>query len=168
LPEVEMNRSLLIFSVLLILLGFVLGAILISIFGFFLLFPALLSSPRPRPQGTPTGSGKQAPEPAPVMETAPEPDRTMATTPEWGKLEQVGTVARPVMPRTVAAASTPSLSPSQPLFSAPLFPTSIFPSASQQMPAAQALNETKREAPYVRDEVLELGALLALMKLVFG
>jgi len=36
------------------------------------------------------------------------------------------------------------------------------------MPTAQALKETKSEAPAPRDEVLELGALLALMKLIFG
>jgi hypothetical protein len=36
------------------------------------------------------------------------------------------------------------------------------------MPTAQALKETRSESPASRDEVLELGALLALMKLVFG
>jgi hypothetical protein len=67
----------------------------------------------------------------------------------------------------------PSPVPSQPSFSAPLFPTSIFPisvvpSASQQIPSAQAVKEARSEAPSSRDEVLELGALLALIKLAFG
>jgi hypothetical protein len=39
---------------------------------------------------------------------------------------------------------------------------------SQQVPAAQVPKEAKSESPAPRDEVLELGALLALMKLVFG
>jgi hypothetical protein len=65
-------------------------------------------------------------------------------------------------------APMPQLPPFQPSFSAPLFPTSIFPSALQQIPSAQALKETKREAPASRDEVIELGILLALMKLAFG
>jgi hypothetical protein len=161
-----MNRSLLIFSILLILLGIGLGEFLIALFGFFLLFPALLSSPRPRPQGAPTGSGQQAPEPiresAPVVEPAPVMETIPERAPVWG------TVSTPVAPRTVAPTSMPPLPPSQPSFSAPLFPTSMFPSASQQMPTAQALKETKSEAPESRDEVLELGALLALVKLVFG
>jgi len=161
-----MNRSLLVFSILLIVLGLGFGEYIISILGFFLLFPALLSSPRPRPPGAPTGPGQQAPEPAPVMEKAPEPAPVMETiserAPVWG------TLSTPVAPRTVAPASMSPLPPSQPIFSAPLFPTSIFPSASQQMPTAQALKETRSESPASRDEVLELGALLALMKLVFG
>lgn|GEM_PF-606764 len=161
-----MNRSLLVFSILLILLGLSFSVYIISILGFFLLFPALLSSPRPRPQGAPTGSGQQAPEPAPVMETAPEPAPVMETISEHAPVW--GTLSTPTASRTVAPTSMPPLPPSQPLFSAPLFPTSIFPSASQQMPTAQALKETKSEAPAPRDEVLELGALLALMKLIFG
>jgi hypothetical protein len=36
------------------------------------------------------------------------------------------------------------------------------------MPTAQVLKETRGESPVSRDELLELGALLALMKLVFG
>lgn len=165
-----MNRSLLTFSILLILLGIGFGAYYIIIFGVFLLFPALLSTPRPRSKGVPTGSGQQAPEPAPVMETglepAPEPAPVMETIPERAPVW--GTVSTPVAPRTVAPTSMPPLPPSQPSFSAPLFPTSMFLNASQQMPTVQALKETKREAPESRDEVLELGALLALMKLVFG
>jgi hypothetical protein len=151
-----MNRGLLVFSILLILLGFGLDAYLIAFFGFFLLFPALLTSPRPRPQRPPTSSGQQAPEPAPAMETTPEP------APSWG------TVSAPVAPPTVAAASIPPSPISQPSFSAPLFPTSIFPIASQQMPTTQALKETKSGSPGSRDEVLELGAILTLMKLIFG
>lgn len=167
-----MNRSLLVFSILLILLGLSLGAYIISILGFFLLFPALLSTPRTRPPSVPTGSGQQAPEPAPVMEpaavaeTAPEPAPAMGTisdrVPGWG------TLSTPVAPRTVAPTPMPPLPPSQPSFSAPLFPTSIFPSTSQQMPTAQALKGTRGESPAPRDEVLELGGLLALMKLIFG
>lgn len=155
-----MNRSLLVFSILLILVGISLGAFIVAALGFFLLLPALFSTPRPRPQGTPTGSGQQAPEPAPgrapVIETSPEPAPFMES------------VTRPVAPRTFAPASMAPLPPSQPSFSAPLFPTSIFPSTSQQLPTGQALKEARSEAPDSRDEVLELGALLALMKLVFG
>jgi len=167
-----MNRGLLVFSVLLILLGLSLNAYIISILGFFLLFPALLSTPRPRPPGVPTGSGQQAPEPAPVMEsasvaeTAPEPAPIMETTSE--RAPGWGTLSTPVAPRTVAPTSMPPLPPSQPSFSAPLFPTNIFPSTSQQMPTAQVLKEARSESPAPRDEVLELGALLTLMKLIFG
>jgi len=156
-----MNRGLLILSILLILLGIGFGYF-ISMLGFFLLFPALLSSPRPRPQGTPTGSGEQAPEQAPVMEPAPDMEAGLEAAPAWG------TTSRAVTPGPVAPVSMPPLAPSQPSFSAPLFPTSIFPSLSLQVPAGQALREAKSEPPTPRDEVLELGALLALVKLVLG
>ncbi len=157
-----MNRSLLIFSILLILLGVGIGELVISIFGIFLLFPALLSSPRPRPQGTPTGSGPQAPEPAPVMETAPTMEAGLEAAPAWGR------ISTSVTPATVAPVSMPPLLPSQPSFSAPLFPAVMFPSLSQQVQAAQALKEPKKEALASRDDVLELGALLALVKLVLS
>jgi hypothetical protein len=156
-----MNRSLLVFSIILILLGIGFDY-LISLFGLFLLFPALLSSPRPRPQGTPTGSGQQAPRPGPAMDTTPAMDTVLETAPAWGA------VSTPVAPVAVAPASTLPPPPSQPSFSAPLFPTSIFPTLSQQMPAAQALKEPRSEPPASRDEVLELGGLLALVKLIFG
>jgi len=155
-----MNRSLLVFSILLILMGIGLGQDFIAVFGFFLLLPALFSTPRPRPQGTPTGSGQQAPEPAPgpapVMETAPEPASFLETA------------SRSVAQQTVAPTSMPPPPPSQPSFSAPLFPTCIFPGASQQIQTAQAPEDARTKGPDSKDDVLELGALLALVKLVFG
>jgi hypothetical protein len=151
-----MNRGLLVFSFILILLGLVLGVGLVSIFGFLLLFPALLSTPKPRPQGRPTGWEEQAPIPAPVMETPLEP------------VPIVASVSMSATPKAAAPISIPLSSPPQISYSAPLFPTSIFPSLSQQMSTTAAPKEAKSQALVPKDEILELGALLALMKLVFG
>jgi len=86
----------------------------------------------------------------------------LEAAPAWG------TTSTPVAPGPVAPVSMPPIAPAQPSFSAPLFPTSIFPSLSLQVPTGHALKEAKSEPPIPRDEVLELGALLALVKLVFG
>ncbi|MGP8125375.1 MAG: hypothetical protein ACLQEQ_05825 [Nitrososphaerales archaeon] len=158
---------------LLILVGIGLGEYLLYLVGFFLLFPALLLSPKPRPQGTPTGSGQQpirrtSPQPAPAMGTASTPAPSQTHAPASMPPIQ----ASPVSYSQISSGGTsynPSLFPTSmfPSASQPT-PTSMFPSASQPTPTAQPPKEARSEAPASRDDVLELGALLVLMKLVFG
>ena len=160
------NRGLLVFSILLILVGLGSGYDLLFVIGFFLLFPALLVTSKPRPQAPQppqTSSGQQPvrrppPQPTPSYEMAPTPPKTQMVVP-------------PPMP---------PVQTSQVSYSPPLFPTSMFlgssqplpigtpPGASQSAPATQPPKEVRVEARESRDELLEIGAVLLLLKLAFG
>ena len=161
-----MNRGLLVFSILVIVVGLFTGIYFVPLFGVFLLFIALLaptSSPRPpRPQppmqeeqrhGEPTKMSYQTPSPAASTLSEAYPQTGPAPMP-MGPQVQSGYEQR-------AAAGSP-----------PLFPTTMFPSFTQSQPSmAQVVEErieARKEQGHVesRDELLELVALLAVVRLI--
>jgi hypothetical protein len=147
-----MNRGLLVFAVLLIIIGAAFNVIQALIIGLFLLFPAVLTTPRPRTQRIPSSQAPStrriAPRPPPVIEPP-----VMQAPPD---------LAVPM----VAAASQVR---QQPTFSPALFPNPIFPTLSK-LPAATGVpsKESNERPTEQRDELLEFGALIALLRLAFG
>lgn len=148
-----MNRNLLIFSLLLVFLGFGLGLYLLSFFGLLLLIPSLLSPSRlpARPSPAPVPSRQQprriAPPPVqqPVVTPAPQP---------------VPEATRPMAP--------PMPLKSTPTYAGALFPNPILPALSPTGASAVLPKETAEKKPAERDELVEMGAVLALLKLVLG
>jgi hypothetical protein len=144
-----------VFAIILILVGAV-TIIYISIFGLLLLFPALLTPSRQPPQSkvrqrkeekvTPPSSAS----PPPVTPGAP--------------------------PATMEVRSIPMSS--QPSSSAALFPNTMFPTTSmmpqtpslgpQPVAEAKPVAGTKHEIAGQRDELLEVGLLLAILMAFAG
>jgi hypothetical protein len=61
------------------------------------------------------------------------------------------------------AKPTPLLS-----YSPSLFPTPMFPSFSQPLPGTTQPKESQEHPPNERDELVEVGAIVALLKVAFG
>ena len=149
-----MNRNLAIFSLLLILVGLAFGLYLIAFFGFLLIIPAFLV-----PQNPPGRPPRAPPPPAPrritpPAETKPEP-----------------VAAPPSQEMAMPSPSYSSSSTMQQTYSPALFPSPMLPSLSQVPGLASA--QPPKEASAMkqegsRDELVEMGAILALLKLAFG
>ena len=140
-----MNRSLVYFSVFLILIGIGFGFYVLSLLGAILLIPSLLS-----PTQLPA---RRAPGP-----TQPQPPRRIIPPKP----------AHPVAPATEPATAAPSYTPMQYQgFTGALFPGPMFPSLSQ-MGAPQPTAGQTPPASQGRDELLEVGAILAVLKLLSG
>lgn len=129
------------------IIGVGFGFYLLSILGLLLLIPGLLSSPRP------------------PMTRVPAPPR-----------EEPRGIAPLARPQQVPAAPAPEPkvmdvpppSTESPTYSQPLFPMPMFPSLSQMGTAAQPPMERMEGKQEGRDELLEVGAILAFLKLAFG
>ncbi len=147
-----MNRNLLIFSILLIAIGVVSGYYYVSVLGFFLLFPSLISSPRR--QGPVPIPKRSAPPPRRV--SPPAPTTELFAPPEPAK--PTATLVPPAPPKPTAN------------YSPPLFPTVIFPSFNQPTPSVQPqqVAPAQQQQPGQRDDLLELGAIVAILKLALG
>lgn len=159
-PGPTLNRNLFVFSLFLVVVGLGSGLYLISFFGLLLLIPALVSpSQAPGRRGPPQSPQQPRSQTrVPLRQPAPRPPSTA----------QVPMSEPPsAQPMTLEMSSTPS--PMQPISYAPaLFPSTMFPSLSTMGstgPPAMVPQEAKREG---RDELVEVGAMLALLKLVFG
>lgn len=149
-----MNRNLFVLGLLLAVVGFGLGVYVLSLLGILLMVPALLVSPRsPSPRPPPaseqqpwTSPRRPKPMPAamplqyPVRGPQPQPKTSMLPTPSQ---------------------SQQSFSPA--LFPSMLLPPFSMPSASLPTPAGE---ETKVEP--ARDDLLEAGAIVVLLKLFLG
>jgi len=149
-----MNRSLVFFSLFLIVVGAFFGLYLVSFFGLLMLIPAFLaaSKPLPRPRPSPPS---QAP-----RRISPPPE-TKAETPAQAP-SQPGDQSK-MMPLSVPEyGGSTGLSYSPPLFPTPMLLTSM-PSAvpSPPRPKEPGMKEGSR------DELVEVVALLALLKLAF-
>lgn len=146
-----MNKNFLVFALLMIVLGAALNFYLLSLIGVLIFFSALLSSQR-QPQ-----------RPAPA--TSRDETRRMAPP----KPMRMETPASPSKQMPVPAASMPAPVAAQSLsYSPALFPTAMFPSLSQ-MGAPPQVPETPAPATAAGgDEVLAMGAVLALLKLALG
>ena len=142
-----MNRNLVAFSLLVILAGLAFGLYLISFFGFLILIPALASGSR-LPTRPPPTQPKQQPRriipPAP-----PQPESTV-----------------PAVQAKPMAAAQPTMQVQS--YSPALFPSSMFPSLAGMGSTPLAAKEAATPKPDGRDELVEVGTMLALLKLVFG
>ena len=145
---IHLNRSLLVFAILLVLLGFGSNFYLLSLFGVLLLIPAFLSSSRPPKMGRTPVSTKQE-----TRRIAPPP------------IQHYEAAAPSVSPRAVN--EIPSTTPSS-TFAPALFPTSMFPFLSQTVYRPEPTRETAEEKVNQRDDVLEIGTILALLRLALG
>ncbi len=147
-----MNRNLLIFSILLIAIGVVSGYYYVSVLGFFLLLPSLISSTR-----------RQGPVPIPKR-GAPPPRRILPPA-RTTELIAPPEPAKPTATLVPATPPTPTVN-----YSPPLFPTVIFPSFNPPTSSVQPqqVAPPQQQQPGQRDELLEIGAIVAIVKLALG
>ncbi|HEV2226845.1 MAG TPA: hypothetical protein VGR56_08605 [Nitrososphaerales archaeon] len=146
-----MNRDLFGFAILLVLLGIGFGIYLISFVGLLLMIPAFLARPRQKTGTNPPPIRQQ------TRRISPPPVR---------QAEPWVTTAKPVATPPVPTPE-PTSSTSTPTFGVPIFPTSMFPplsitSAPPTLDAAPPLKSAQG------DELLEIGAILALLRFAFG
>jgi hypothetical protein len=149
-----MNRNLLVFALLLIFAGFGVGFYLISFFGLLLLIPALLSPTRIPTRPTPT--------------SAPSSSQPRRITPTPFKQPETA-MKPPTAAPTPATTAPPSYEQQAGGYAPALFPTTMFPSLSgmtgtQPPPPKEREHAKSRE----QDEVLEVGGLLVLLRLLSG
>ena len=150
-----MNRTLVYFSVVLIIIGLLFGIYLIAFVGFLLLLPALLTASRPPAKPTP----------APVTQAPrriiPAPENKPETVPSPGQHMPMPT------PMPVGAVPTTSMGQS---YSQALFPTPLMPSLSLMGMGSipQVAKEAVPTKPEGREELVEVVAILALLKLISG
>ena len=152
----DTNRNLLVFAIFLVLVGAGTTFYFLSALGAILLIASLI--PGPRGSSPPRPSQTQTPPPRRIMPSIPKPvERSAPSTP-------VQSPPVSYQPTIQALNSTTSLS-----YSPALFPTSMFPNLTLQasMPAAVAEKPTQKQ-PVEKDEILEVGTILALLKLALG
>lgn len=149
-----MNRNLLVFALLLIFAGFGVGFYLISFFGLLLLIPALLSPTRIPTRPTPT--------------SAPSSSQQRRITPTPFKQPETA-VKAPTAAPTPATMAPPSYEQQAGGYTPALFPTTMFPSLSGMTGTQPPLPKEREHAkPREQDEVLEVGGLLVLLRLLSG
>lgn len=135
------------FAIVLILFGAITSYDIISVFGLFLLIPAFLIP-------------SQQPSQRRVDQKKEEPRRSSLATPP--------TVA-PVVSAPSAAMEVPYVPmSSQPSASAALFPNTMFPTLSLTPQTPRPIGEARHVATEPRDELLEFGLLLAILRAVAG
>ena len=140
--SIQMNRGLLIISMILVVAGIASDFIPLILFGVFLLLPALAGRRRVR------------------TEPKREPPWSILTTETRGESQQ------PAMP----ISEPPTPPPSQPTTNSgmlpPLFPTQIFPTLSPvRFDASVSDQVSQKEA--IPAELLEMGAILLLTRFLF-
>ena len=146
----SLHRNLLLFSLILIGLGLASGYYLVIFFGILMLFPALSAPSRPPPRPSPGGT--------PVKQ---EPRRIIPPSPS-NPPQQASSPSPPSEPMATAPAAQQSQ-----MYTPILFPTSMFPSLSSYStppPPAKATGAKHDE----RDELVETGAILVILKLLLG
>lgn len=154
-----MNRSLLVFSILLIVAGLFVGIEFVPLIGIFLLVVALLL-PETAGQKPRSGPAAQQPEPPSASELS---SGRMQSTPAYSPMIVTGVPAATPAPSGYEQRSA--------MGSPALFPTPMFPSFSQpEYPMRSLVEEIKEEKKEERrlesrDEIVELVALLAILRL---
>ncbi len=148
-----MNRNLLVFGLFLVIAGLFSGYYVLSLFGVLMIVPALRSSSRSPPP--------------PVSKPRDESPRTvMGTTPQM----QAPAMQAPKPPPPMPAMTAPSPSPQtqQPGYSPALFPTTLLPSLSLSTGVTQVPSEPVPKSQAAEDDVVKVGAVLALARLLLG
>jgi hypothetical protein len=153
----SLNRKLFYFSIVLILVGLFFGIYLVAFFGFLLLLPALLATSRPPVRPSPAPA-KQAPRRIiPAVEKKPA-----------AVVSQAQPMPMPMATPTAAAVTSPSTTPQS--YSSALFPAPLMPSLS--LMGMGGMPQMAKESPAAkqegRDELVEVGAILVLLKLFLG
>ncbi len=160
-----MNRGLLVFSILVIFAGLVVGYYAISIIGLALLIPALATTPKPKTPKLPTGSSTQQ-TPTVLRRQVPPAQAQQANPAVNAAMTPVPTAYSPSMMQPLGSQGQQSAFS----YSSSLFPTTMFPSMSPlALPAPQQAPQAEKQAEPRRsdtEELLEVGLLFAIMKLV--
>ena len=160
-----MNRNLLVFSLFIIVAGLAFGLYIISFFGLLLLIPALAPSPRPPARNAPPPSQPQPWGRATPRRSSPSPPAPPMPPP---RTEPVAPPAPPVASMATSYL-TPSPSPTQPVsYSLALFPSPLLPSLSTMGSVPQPAKMQQEVRHEGVDELVEVGALLVILKLVLG
>ncbi|MDE1852178.1 MAG: hypothetical protein KGI38_00325 [Thaumarchaeota archaeon] len=144
-----MNRNLLIFSLFLFFIGIAFGEYLVVFFGLLLLIPALLAPSRGPSRPVPVSSRQE------VRRITPPPKPQSA----------VAAPTQPTRSQPIVMPAAPSKSLS---YSPALFPTSMFPSLSMSGDLPQPSGGGPARAQAERDELVEAGAILALLRLLLA
>ena len=142
-----LNRNLVFFAAFLILIGVGSGVYLISFLGVLLLIPALLSPSRLPAPRVPTSGQTQPPRRIIPPAPAKHPQSPQETQPMAAQMEA------PMQYQGYAG---------------PLFPAPMFPSLSQMGAPPSATSRPPPPVTQGRDELLEVGAILAALKLLSG
>ena len=148
-----MNRNLLIFGLFLIIAGVFTGFYLLSVFGFLMVIPSILGSSRPPPLRSP---GPQNEASRRVMSQTAQPQPTDGQTTPPVQVQPMAAMAPP-----------PSPQPQQFSYSPALFPTTLLPSLSLSMAVPQPPEQASKSQAK-EDELVEMGAILALARLLLG
>jgi len=163
-----MNRNLLVFSLFIITAGLAFGLCIITFFGLLLLIPALAAPSRPPARNAPPKPAQGQPQPwGRVIPRRSPPSPPPPQTPSRGT--EPGAPPAPPMASMVTSYSAPLPSPAQPIsYSPALFPSPLIPSMStmgSSPPPAKVPPESRHDG---RDELVEVGAVLAILKIIFG
>ena len=163
-----MNRNLFVFSLFIIAAGLAFGLYIITFFGLLLLIPALAAPTRPPARNAPPKPTQSQPQPwGRVIPRRSPPSPPPPPTPSQG----TGPVAPPAPPMAsmVTSYSAAPASSAQPVsYSPALFPSPLLPSMSTMgsaPPPAKSQQESRHDG---RDELVEVGALVAILKIIFG
>lgn len=162
----RLNKSLVAFAALLIIGGVYVGLNIVIVLGVFLLIPGLLTTPK-KQSPVPVSKSQQrqqGPQPRRTSRPPTQVAKTSYSEPAAMQAPAQASVSVPV-PVTVPSVSQMSTGLA---YSPSLFPTSIFPSLSLPPTYRQQSPETKEGKPAQRDELIELGVLVAVLRLVFG
>jgi len=155
-----LNKELLAFAVIVIFGGIFLDIGLITLFGVFLLIPALLTTPK-------QASKVPVSKPPPPRRITPLPG-SQPSQPAKTEYIQAGATQSPApgpMPTTMYAASGASMSSGM-IYTPALFPNSMFPSFSAPVTYRPQVPEHKEGRATETDELLEFGLLIAVLRLV--
>jgi hypothetical protein len=147
-----LNRNLLVVALFLVLLGLGSNTYLVSFFGLLLLIPALLSSPRPR----------QRPVPSAVYQ------RPRRIAPQQMPPPRVSPPSPQPQPQPQATATPPAAPTQTPAYSPALLPNSMFPPIFPSVYIPKPTSGASAEKAAERDELVEAGAILALLRLFLG
>jgi len=161
-----MNRNLLVFSLFIITAGLAFGLYIITFFGLLLLIPALASPSRPPAKNAPNQPAQSQPKPwGTVIQRRSTPSPPPPTPSP--KIEPVTPPAPPIS-SMVSSYSTTSSPTNQPVSYTPaLFPGPLIPSMSAMGAPPQPPKSPQEVKHEGIDELVEVGALLAVLKLVF-
>ena len=163
-----MNKNLLVFALFLIILGVASGIYLLSLFGIILMVPAALPSSR-RTQTPPQPTRPSQPQPWSAPRRVPSEARRppMAPTPQP---QTMATRTQPSQPSPTQMQPYSQVQPSSQMlpYSPALFPGSIFPPVYAPGTQVSPPASTEAKKSPERDDLVEAGAVLLLLKLFLG